>query len=101
MLQSGSLYSHKEEHLLGILTVLLLGSCWNVAKLCAGSINPGVPDRVRDVTQECAVVSELLWPPQEGTVVEETFICTCQNSFVEEFVVQGAFHILALNFLCA
>lgn len=58
-------------------------------------------DRVRDVPQECAVVSELLWPPQEGAVVEENFICTCHNSFVEEFLVQEAFHILALIFLCA
>lgn len=47
------------------------------------------------------MVSELLWPPQEEAVVEETFICTCQNGFVEEFLEQGAFHILALNLLCA
>lgn len=78
----GRLCSHREEHLLGMLTVLLLGSCWDVAKLCAGSINPCVADRVRDV-------SELLWPLQEGAVVEETFICTCQNSFVEEFLEEG------------
>lgn len=94
MLLAGRLYSHEEEHLLGMLRVLLLGSCLDVAKLCAGSISPGVADRGRDV-------SELLWPLQEGAVVEETFICTCQNSYVEEFLEQGAFHILALNFLCA
>lgn len=99
MLLAGRLCSHREEHLLGMLTVLLLGSCWDVAKVCVGSINPSVASRVRDVPQECAVVFELLWPLQEGAVVEETFIQNsyakwlCQNSFVEEFLEQEASHI--------
>lgn len=49
MLLAGRLDSHREEHLLGMLTVLLLRSCWDAAKLWAGSINPSVADRVRDV----------------------------------------------------
>lgn len=69
MLLAGRLCSHREEHLLGMLTVLLLGSCWDVAKVCVGSINPSVASRVRDVPQECAVVFELLWPLQEGAVL--------------------------------
>lgn len=47
------------------------------------------------------MVSKLLWPLYEGAVVVETFICTCQNDFVEVLLEQGAFDILALNFLGA
>lgn len=64
-----------------------------------GALIPVLADRARDVPQES--LSELLWPLQEGAVVEETFICTCQNSFVEKYLEQGAFHIFALNILCA